>query len=151
MHALRPKTTGRLAEYYPNLELLVHGGVNFAPYRDRFDALLEGSHAETREVYPASEGFIALADRGPGDGLRLLLDNGLFFEFVPLDELDAPKPTRHWIRTAQVGVNYAIVLTSCAGLWSSVIGDTVRFIDLNPPRILLPAGHPTAFRPLANT
>ena len=83
VHALRPETSGRLAEYYPNLELLVHGGVNFAPYRERFAELLEGSHAETREVYPASEGFIALADRGPGEGLRLLLDNGLFFEFVP--------------------------------------------------------------------
>jgi len=137
VHALRPKTTGRLAEYYPNLELLVHGGVNFAPYRERFDELLEGSRAETREVYPASEGFVALADRGPGEGLRLLLDNGLFFEFVPLDEIDAPSPTRHWIKTAQIGVNYAIVLTSCAGLWSSMIGDTVRFIDLNPPRILV--------------
>jgi hypothetical protein len=137
LHALRPETSGKLAEYYPNLELLVHGGVNFAPYRERFAELLEGSHAETREVYPASEGFIALADRGPGKGLRLLLDNGLFFEFVPLDELEAPRPTRHWIKTAQIGVNYAIVLTSCAGLWSSIIGDTVRFVDLNPPRILV--------------
>ena len=87
LQALRPGTDGRLAECYPNLELLVHGGVNFAPYRARFEALLEGSHAETREVYPASEGFIALADRGPGEGLRLLLDNGLFFEFVPAEEL----------------------------------------------------------------
>jgi hypothetical protein len=137
LHALKPKTSGRLAEYYPNLELLVHGGVNFAPYRQRFDGLLLGSHAETREVYPASEGFIALADRGPGEGLRLLLDNGLFFEFVPIDELDAPNPTRHWIATAQAGINYALIITSCAGLWSYLIGDTVRFIDLKPPRVLV--------------
>jgi len=137
LHALKPKTSGRLVEYYPNLELLVHGGVNFAPYRQRFEELLLGSHAETREVYPASEGFIALADRGPDEGLRLLLDNGLFFEFVPIDELDTPNPTRHWVATAEANINYALIVTSCAGLWSSIIGDTVRFIDLKPPRILV--------------
>ncbi|MGO9985095.1 MAG: GH3 auxin-responsive promoter family protein [Rhodomicrobium sp.] len=135
LQALRPGTGGRLAGYYPNLELLVHGGVSFAPYRERFETLLEGSHAELREVYPASEGFIALADRGPGEGLRLLLDNGLFFEFIPDEELGAPNPTRHWIGTAEAGLNYAIAVTSCAGLWSSIIGDTVRFISLDPPRI----------------
>jgi hypothetical protein len=134
---VRPQTAGRLVDFYPNLELLVHGGISFEPYRARFAALLEGSHAETREVYPASEGFIALADCGPGKGLRLLVDNGLFFEFVPLEELDASSPTRHWLKTAETGVNYALVLTTCAGLWSYVIGDTVRFIEKNPPRILV--------------
>jgi hypothetical protein len=133
----RPESAGRLVDFYPNLELLVHGGVSFAPYRARFDALLAGSHAETREVYPASEGFIALADRGPGEGLRLLTDNGLFLEFVPLEELDAASPTRHWLETAETGVNYALVLTSCAGLWSYIIGDTVRFVEKSPPRILV--------------
>ncbi len=137
LHALRPETGGRLVEYYPNLELLIHGGVNFAPYRQRFEDLLSGGHAETREVYPASEGFIALADRGPGEGLRLLSDNGLFFEFVPADELGAANPTRHWIATAEEGINYALIVTSCAGLWSYIIGDTVRIIDLKPPRILV--------------
>ena len=71
---------------------------------------MEGGHAETREVYPASEGFIALADRGPGEGLRLMIDNGLFFEFVPLSELDSPNPTRHWLENAEIGVTYAAVL-----------------------------------------
>ncbi len=137
LHALRPKSSGRLAGYYPNLELLVHGGVNFAPYRQRFDDLLQGGRAEMREVYPASEGFIALADRGPGEGLSLLLDNGLFFEFVPLDELGAPKSSRHWIATARTGIDYALIVTSCAGLWSYIIGDTVRFVSLDPPRILV--------------
>ena len=79
----------RLADIYPGLELLVHGGVNFAPYQRRFAELLAGSHAETREAYAASEGFIAVADAGSGEGLRLLLDNGLFFEFVPLEDLDS--------------------------------------------------------------
>ncbi len=137
VRALKPNAGGRLAGYYPNLDLLVHGGVNFEPYRRRFGDLLQGSHAETREVYPASEGFIALADRGPRDGLRLLLDNGLFFEFVPAGELGAPNPTRHWIATAVAGMNYALIVTSCAGLWSYVLGDTVRFVSLKPPRILV--------------
>jgi hypothetical protein len=65
------------------------------------------------------------------------LDNGLFFEFAPLDELDATSPTRHWIATAQLGVNYALIVTSCAGLWSCIIGDTVRFVALKPSRILV--------------
>jgi len=134
---LLPESRGRLVDFYPNLELLVHGGVSFEPYRARFEALLDGSHAETREVYPASEGFVALADRGPGEGLRLEADNGLFFEFVPLEELDRPSPTRHWLETAETGVNYALVLSTCAGLWSYVVGDTVRFVEKNPPRILV--------------
>lgn len=134
---LRPGCEGRLVDFYPNLELLIHGGVSFAPYRERFSALLAGSHAETREVYPASEGFIALADRGPGEGLRLITDNGLFFEFVPVDELHSASPTRHWLETVETGVNYAVVLTTCAGLWSYIIGDTVRFVERRPPRILV--------------
>jgi len=126
-----------LARLYPRLELLVHGGVDFAPYRARFEALIEGTHAELREVYPASEGFIALADRGPGQGLRLMIDNGLFFEFVPLDELDAPNPTRHWLGNVELGVTYALVLSSCAGLWSYVVGDSVRLLTRRPPRLLM--------------
>jgi hypothetical protein len=135
--SLFPNKTGRLVEYHPNLELVVHGGVGFAPYHDRFAAWLEGSHAETREVYPASEGFIAIADRGSGDGMRLVLDRGLFYEFVPLDQLDHANPDRRWIATAEVGVDYALVLTTNAGLWSYVVGDTVMLIELDPPRLLI--------------
>ena len=135
--AARGVADPRLAEFWPNLELLIHGGVSFAPYRRRFEQLLEGSHAELREVYPASEGFIAAADRGYGEGLRLSLDNGLFFEFVPLAELDAPAPTRHWAGTIETGVDYAIALTTCAGLWSYVLGDVVRFVERDPPRLLV--------------
>jgi hypothetical protein len=134
---LRPDRPRRLASFYPNLELLVHGGVSFAPYRPVFAELLEGSRAETREVYPASEGFIAIADRGDGEGLRLICDNGLFFEFVPVEELDRPNPRRHWVATLEMGVNYAVVLSSCAGLWAYIIGDTVRFVDRTPPRLLV--------------
>ncbi|MEJ1976247.1 MAG: GH3 auxin-responsive promoter family protein [Acetobacteraceae bacterium] len=133
--ALRPQAGRRLAALFPDLELIIHGGLGMQPYRDRFDAWLEGSRAETREVYAASEGFIAAADLGPGDGMRLLVDRGLFFEFVPMDQLDQPNPERHWIGTARPGVDYALVVTSAAGLWSYVLGDTVALASLNPPRL----------------
>jgi GH3 auxin-responsive promoter len=137
LRAESPQAGESLNSLYPDLELITHGGVAFAPYRDRFVRLLEGSHAETREVYPASEGFVALADRAPGEGLRMLTDNGLFFELVPLEELEADKPTRHWLGNAETGVNYALVVSSCAGLWSYIVGDTVRLIGLRPARLLV--------------
>ncbi len=135
--ALHPPRGGQAAGVFPDLELVVHGGVDFAPYRRRFEQWLDGSHAELREAYAASEGFVALADRGPGEGLRLAVDNGLFFEFVPVAELDRPNPVRHWAGTLETGVDYAVVLSSCAGLWAYVLGDTVRFIDRAPPRLLI--------------
>ncbi len=127
----------RLAALYPNLELLIHGGVGFAPYRARFARLLEGGHAETREVYPASEGFIALADCGPDDGLRLQVDTGLFYEFIPVEALSADRPLRLWLADVEIGRDYALAVTTCAGLWSYLIGDTVRFVGLDPPRIVV--------------
>jgi len=127
----------RLVSLFPNLELITHGGINFAPYETAFTDLLAGSHAELREVYAASEGFIAVADRGSGEGMRLLLDNGLFFEFIEADQLDEPNPKRRWINNVQLDTNYALIVTSCAGLWSYAIGDLVRFVDIETPRILV--------------
>lgn len=120
----------------PALELLIHGGVTWAPYRERLAPYLPQGCA-TREVYPASEGFVAVADRGEGEGMRLNLDRGCFFEFVPLDDLDAPSPPRHWAATIETGIDYAVVVSSCAGLFAYVLGDTVRFIDRAPPRLLV--------------
>jgi hypothetical protein len=122
-------SSGGVAEVFPRLELVIHGGIDFAPYRDRFRRLLEGTRAETREVYFASESSIAVADRGDGEGLRLICDNDTFFEFVPLGELGSPKATRHWIATIETGVEYAVVVSTCAGAWAYVLGDTVRFIE----------------------
>jgi len=127
----------RLADFFPNLELLVHGGVNFAPYRARFAEWLDGSHAETREVYAASEGFIAGADRGEGEGMRVNLDHGIFYEFVPVSEIDAREPARHSIGEIETGIDYAPALTTCAGLWAYILGDIVRFIERDPPRLLV--------------
>jgi hypothetical protein len=122
---------------YPHLQLFVHGGVNFAPYRHRFADIFGNIDVDMREAYPASEGFIASADRGYGEGLRLNLDHGMFFEFVPLEELGSSNPRRHWVANAETGVNYALVMSTCAGLWAYVIGDTVRFVDRRPPRVLV--------------
>ena len=134
---LHPGRGGRLTGHFPNLEMLVHGGVNFRPYRRRFAELLDGSHAETREVYAASEGYFANADRGDGQGMRLIVDNGLFYEFVEADALDDANPGRRWLGDVETGVNYAIVVSTCAGLWGHVVGDIVTFTDLDPPRVLV--------------
>jgi hypothetical protein len=123
-----------IAEVWPNLELVIHGGVKFDPYRETFLRLLGSPTVRLQESYPCSEGFIAFGD--PATGLlRLCFDHGLFYEFVPVDELGTTKPTRHWLRDVQLGVNYAIVVSTCAGLWAHVIGDTVRFESVDPPML----------------
>ena len=132
---LRPGA--RLGAMYPRLELLVHGGVGFAPYRERFAHWIDGADILSREVYAASEGFIAVADRGDGEGMRLILDRGLFFEFVRVGDLDAQNPDRRWIADAELGVEYALVVSSNAGLWSYVLGDTVTLVSKSPPRVLV--------------
>jgi hypothetical protein len=137
MAALRGEKRVPLRALWPNLELVVHGGVHFGPYKSQFDALLQGSRAETREGYAASEGFVAVQDRGPGEGMRLNLDTGLYYEFVPVEELGAERPTRHWVGDAELGVNYAIAVSSCAGVWAYLIGDTVRLVSRDPPRLLV--------------
>jgi hypothetical protein len=134
---LRPYMEQRLCNYYPRLELLVHGGIDFKPYAKRFAQLLEGSNAELREVYPASEAFVAIADRGPGEGLRLLVDNGVFYEFIPANAFGTPNPPRYWLSNIETGVDYAVVVSTCAGAWSYVLGDTIAFLELDPPRILV--------------
>ncbi len=132
-----PGRGDRLVDFFPDLELVVHGGVNFAPYRSRFAEWLAGSHAELREVYAASEGFVAAGDRGATDALRVVLDHGIFYEFVPVEEVGAAAPTRHTIADIEPGVDYAPAVTTCAGLWAYVIGDTVRFVSRDPPRLIV--------------
>lgn len=134
---LAPGEDDRLVAWFRNLELIVHGGVNFAPYRNRFRALLAGSHAETREAYSASEGFFAAADRGDGEGMRLIADRGIFYEFVPVGNLDTANPTRHWAATVEPGVDYAVILSTCAGTWAYALGDTVRLVDTQPMRLVV--------------
>jgi hypothetical protein len=135
--SLEPEKAYRATSHIPNLELIVHGGMNFAPYRKRFADYLEGSAAETREAFSASEGFIAVADRGDGEGMRMILDQTVFYEFVPTDELDSHTPSRHWVANIECDVEYAVFVTTPAGLWAYNLGDTVKFVDRRPPRLFV--------------
>ncbi len=132
-----PSGDRRLASIFPDLELITHGGISFEPYETTFARFLAGSGAELREVYAASEGFIAIADRGYRQGLQMLIDNGLFFEFVEIDQLDTPHPKRRWIGDAELDTEYALIVTTNAGLWSYTLGDIVRLVDLDPPRLVV--------------
>jgi len=124
-----------LAGLFPRLELIVHGGA-LAPFKARFDGWLEGTAASCREVHAAPEGFVAAADREPGEGLRLMLDHGLFFEFIRPEDAAKPNPRRFWIGDAEPGQAYVLALTSNAGLWSMITGTHVHLLSLDPPRIL---------------
>ncbi|WP_226574886.1 GH3 family domain-containing protein [Acuticoccus sediminis] len=120
--------------FYPNLNLLVYGGMSFAPYRETFEHWCPNPDVDWREAYSASEGFVASADRGVDEGLRLNTDIGLFFEFVPIDEWESESPTRLTLADAPAG-EYGLVLSTCAGLWAYRIGDVVELIPGDPPRV----------------
>lgn len=125
-----------LAEIWPTLQCVIHGGTKMDPYRTLFRQALGREQIQLLETYPASEGFIASQDHrhsGPTHLLRLIPDHGVFFEFVPVEELSQPLPRRHTLAEIETGVQYAVVLTTCAGLWSYVIGDTVCFESRDPP------------------
>lgn len=123
-------------EVFPNFSLFVFGGVAFAPYADRFRELIGGDVA-TVETYPASEGFIAYQDGAPGEGLLVNADDGLFLEFIPAEEYGRPDARRLGLGEVEMGVNYAVVISSNAGLWGYDLGDTVRFVSLAPARVLV--------------
>jgi hypothetical protein len=127
------KQTGKatIKEIWPDLRLIVHGGIKFDPYRDTFAEELGGDDIVYLETYPASEGFIAFEDQAYNQ-LRLMLGHGIFFEFVPLSELASDNPTRHWLGDVETGVQYAVVLSTNAGLWSYIIGDTIEFTQRDP-------------------
>ena len=122
----------RLADVWPTLRVVIHGGTKFDPYRTLFRRLIGSDAVHFLEVYPASEGFIAAED--PRHGLlRLIPDQNVFFEFVPVEDLGKDRPARHTAADLEPGVQYAVVLTTCAGLWSYVLGDTVCFERRDPP------------------
>ncbi len=131
------EVTGKktVAEVWPDLRLIIHGGTKFDPYRDLFKQEIGSDLVKFCEVYPCSEGFIATEDPRY-KLLRIVPDHDIFFEFVPVDELGKNEfPTRHTLANVEVGQQYAVVLTSCAGVWSYVVGDTVAFEKRNPPLI----------------
>jgi len=129
-------TGKKIKDVFPNFSLFVYGGVNFSPYKKKiFESI--GKPIHSIETYPASEGFIAYQDSQEQEGLLLLLDNGMFYEFIRADEYFSPNPRRISIEDVELGVNYAIILNTNAGLWGYSIGDTVKFVSKNPYRIVV--------------
>jgi len=131
------ENTGRnnLFEIWPNLEVYFHGGVSFDPYLEQYKKLLPKNNFLYYETYNASEGFFAIQDRNNRKELLLMLDYGIFYEFIPMDTYDSPKEIVIPLSEVKLGKNYAIVITTNAGLWRYKIGDTIRFTSINPYRI----------------
>ncbi len=133
---LSEKSGKKIGELFPNFNVLVHGGVNFEPYRKRlFDSI--GRAVDTIETFPASEGFFAFQDSQKEEGLLLNTNSGIFFEFVPASEIFASNPPRLRLSEVQVGVNYALIINSNAGLWGYNLGDTIRFVSTKPYRLVV--------------
>lgn len=133
---LQARSGKTITELFPQLQLMVHGGVNVEPYRARLMESL-GKPIHTIETFPASEGFFAFQDSLEAEGLLLNTWSGLFFEFVPAGEIFNKAPTRLCLADVKIGVNYALIVSSNAGLWAYNIGDTVRFVSLQPYRIVV--------------
>ena len=131
---LYEKTGKTVSELFPKFNFFIYGGVNFEPYKNKFESLI-GRKIAYVELYPASEGFIAFQDSQSANGMLLLLDNGIFYEFIPANEFHEENPTRVSLKDVQLGVNYVIILNTTAGLWGYNIGDTVEFTSLAPYRV----------------
>ncbi len=131
------KTTGKenLHEVWPNLEVFFHGGISFTPYKEIYRKLLPDPRMSYMETYNASEGFFALQDDPSDSSMLLMLDYGIYYEFIPADEITSENPQVLNIGEVQKGVNYAIVISTDGGLWRYIIGDTVTFTSLTPHKI----------------
>jgi hypothetical protein len=133
---IQAKTGKKIKDVFPNFSMFVYGGVNFEPYRAKlFESI--GKNIDSIETYPASEGFIAYQDSQQTEGLLLLLNAGIFFEFVPAEEYFNDNPTRLSIGDVELGKNYALIINSNAGLWGYSIGDTVKFVSKHPYRVIV--------------
>lgn len=128
------KTGKTISEIFPNFNFFIYGGVNFEPYKNKFETLI-GKKIDYIELYPASEGFIAYQDSQKEKGMLLQLKSGIFYEFIPADQFFDENPPRLSIEDVELGVNYVIILNTNAGLWGYNIGDTVEFTSLLPYRI----------------
>lgn len=124
-----------VTEIWPNLELFIHGGVSFTPYKNQFEQLIPTSNMHYLETYNASEGFIAIKDDPERDDMLLMLDYGIYYEFLPLTELEKEHPQCVPLEDVKTGVTYALLISTNAGLWRYLIGDTVVFTSTSPYRI----------------
>jgi hypothetical protein len=126
----------KIKDIFPNFKLFVHGGVNFEPYRARMEESI-GFKIDSIETYPASEGFIAFQDSQKEKGLLLMVDSGIFYEFIPTDEYFNENPTRISLKDIELDKNYALILNTSAGLWGYSLGDTIKFVSKNPYKIVV--------------
>jgi phenylacetate-coenzyme A ligase PaaK-like adenylate-forming protein len=133
---LHEKSGKKVGELFKNFSLYVYGGVNFEPYRAKFENLI-GRKVDSVELFPASEGFFAYQDKQNEKGMLLLLNAGMFYEFIKTDEFFTENPKRYTIGEVELGVNYALIISSNAGLWAYNIGDTVQFTSLKPHRVIV--------------
>ncbi|TXI33731.1 MAG: GH3 auxin-responsive promoter family protein [Niabella sp.] len=125
-----------ISEIWPSLELYLHGGVSFTPYKEQFNAII-GKPIHYQETYNASEGFFA-ANELPGDeGMLLFTDHGIFLEFLPMSEYGKPNPNTIGLRDVELGINYALVISTNGGLWRYLVGDTIKFVSKNPFKIIV--------------
>jgi len=124
-----------ILEVWPNLEVYFHGGVNFNPYREQFKKIIPKNDFKYYEIYNASEGFFAIQDQNDSLDLLLMLDYGIFYEFIPMDKYDGENSETITLSEVELGVNYAVVITTNGGLWRYIIGDTLKFTSLDPYRI----------------
>ena len=133
---IQQRTGKKIKDVFPDFSVFVYGGVNFEPYRAKlFDSI--GKRIDSIETYPASEGFIAFQDSQTEEGLLLLADSGIFFEFIAADEFFAENPRRLTIEEVELGKNYAVIINNNAGLWGYSLGDTVKFVSRDPYRLLV--------------
>jgi phenylacetate-coenzyme A ligase PaaK-like adenylate-forming protein len=128
------KTGKSVSELFPNFNFFIYGGVNFEPYKNKFESLI-GKKIDYIELYPASEGFIAYQDSQTAKGMLLQLNSGIFYEFIPSTEFYDENPTRISLKDVKMGVNYVIILNTTAGLWGYNIGDTIEFTSTKPYRL----------------
>lgn len=126
-----------LAEVWPNLEMFFHGGVAFTPYREQYKKLIPSSKMHYMETYNASEGFFGIQNDPNDLSMSLMVDYGVFYEFIPMDELESPNPQVLPLWGVETGKNYAMVISTSSGLWRYMIGDTVRFTSLNPYKFVI--------------
>src|SRR6185312_11562898 len=127
--------TTDLSDIWPNLELYIHGGVSFKPYRKQFEHYISSPSMHYVETYNASEGFFAAQDDMTNDGMLLFLNHGIFFEFMPMDEYGKERPRTLTLKEVELNKNYALVISTNAGLWRYLVGDTIQFTSINPFRI----------------
>ena len=133
---LKERSGKKVGDLFPNFNLLVQGGVNFEPYKAKlFESI--GRSVDTIELFPASEGFFAFQDSQKSEGLLLNTNSGIYYEFIPAGEIFDENPKRLSLRDVKLGENYALIINSNAGLWGYNIGDTVKFVSLNPYRIVV--------------